>query len=38
VNKSAYNKLPKVSNIGKAVVPTTSQSVAASAYVTSNWP
>jgi putative spermidine/putrescine transport system substrate-binding protein len=38
VNKSAYNKLPKVTNIGKAVVPTTSQSVAASAYVTSNWP
>ena len=37
-NKTAYKALPKVTNIGKAVVPTTAQSVAASAYVTSNWP
>ena len=37
-NKKAYKALPKVTNIGKAVVPTTAQSVAASAYVTSNWP
>jgi putative spermidine/putrescine transport system substrate-binding protein len=37
-NKKAYKKLPKVTNIGKAVVPTTAQSVAASAYVTANWP
>jgi putative spermidine/putrescine transport system substrate-binding protein len=37
-NKTAYKSLPKVTNIGKAVVPTTAQSVAASAYVTSNWP
>lgn len=38
VNKAAYKALPKVTNLGKAVVPTTAQSVAASAYVTSNWP
>jgi len=37
-NKKAYKALPKVTSIGKAVVPTTAQSVAASAYVTSNWP
>ena len=37
-NKKAYKKLPKVTNIGKAVVPTTAQSVTASAYVTANWP
>lgn len=37
-NKKAYSKLPKVTNIGKAVIPTTAQSVAASTYVTSNWP
>ena len=38
VDKAAYNKLPKVANMGKAVIPTTAQSVAASAYVTANWP
>jgi putative spermidine/putrescine transport system substrate-binding protein len=36
-NKKAYKALPKVTNIGKAVIPTTAQSVAASAYVTNNW-
>ncbi|HEU5244895.1 MAG TPA: ABC transporter substrate-binding protein, partial [Gaiellaceae bacterium] len=37
-NKTALKALPKVSNLDKAVIPTTKQSVAASAYVTSNWP
>jgi putative spermidine/putrescine transport system substrate-binding protein len=37
-NKKAYKSLPKVTNLSKAVVPTTAQSTAASAYVTSNWP
>jgi len=37
-NKTAYKALPKVTNLSKAVVPTTAQSVTASAYVTSNWP
>jgi putative spermidine/putrescine transport system substrate-binding protein len=37
VNKAAYKKLPKVTNLDKAVVPTTAQSTAASAYVTANW-
>ncbi len=37
-NKKAYKNLPKVTNLSKAVIPTTAQSVAASAYVTSNWP
>jgi putative spermidine/putrescine transport system substrate-binding protein len=36
-NKTAYKALPKVTNIDKAVVPTTAQATAASAYVTSNW-
>ena len=36
-NKTALKALPKVSNLAKAVIPTTKQSVAASAYVTSNW-
>jgi putative spermidine/putrescine transport system substrate-binding protein len=36
-DKTAYKALPKVSNMGKAVIPTTAQSVTASAYVTSNW-
>jgi putative spermidine/putrescine transport system substrate-binding protein len=37
VNKSAYKKLPKVSNLNKAVVPTTAQSVAAATYIAANW-
>ncbi|HLY87092.1 MAG TPA: ABC transporter substrate-binding protein [Gaiellaceae bacterium] len=37
-NKAAYKALPKVTNLSKAVVPTTAQSTTASAYVTSNWP
>ncbi len=37
-NAKAYAALPKVTNIAKAVVPTTAQATAASAYVTSNWP
>ena len=36
-NKTAYKALPKVTNLDKAVVPTTAQATAASAYVTSNW-
>ncbi len=36
-NKAAYKALPKVTNLSKAVVPTTKQSTAASAYVTANW-
>jgi putative spermidine/putrescine transport system substrate-binding protein len=36
-DKTAYKALPKVTNLGKAVVPTTAQATAASAYVTSNW-
>jgi putative spermidine/putrescine transport system substrate-binding protein len=36
-NKKALKALPKVENLSKAVIPTTAQSVAASAYVTSNW-
>jgi putative spermidine/putrescine transport system substrate-binding protein len=37
-NKKAYKALPKVTNIGKAVVPTTAQATTASAYVAANWP
>jgi putative spermidine/putrescine transport system substrate-binding protein len=37
-NKTALKALPKVANLDKAVIPTTKQDVAASAYVTSNWP
>jgi putative spermidine/putrescine transport system substrate-binding protein len=37
-NKTSLKALPKVTNLSKAVIPTTQQSVAASAYVTSNWP
>jgi putative spermidine/putrescine transport system substrate-binding protein len=37
-NKKALKALPKVSNLDKAVIPTTKQSVTASAYITSNWP
>jgi putative spermidine/putrescine transport system substrate-binding protein len=36
-NKAAYKALPKVTNLGKAVVPTTAQATAASAYVAANW-
>jgi putative spermidine/putrescine transport system substrate-binding protein len=36
-NKAAYKALPKVTNLDKAVVPTTAQATAASAYVTANW-
>jgi putative spermidine/putrescine transport system substrate-binding protein len=36
-DKTAYKALPKVTNLSKAVVPTTAQSVAASAYVAANW-
>jgi len=36
-NQKAYKALPKVTNISKAVIPTTAQSTTASAYVTSNW-
>jgi len=36
-NKSAYHALPAVKNISKAVIPTTSQSVAASSVVLANW-
>jgi putative spermidine/putrescine transport system substrate-binding protein len=37
VDKKAYKALPKVENLDKAVIPTTAQSTAASAYVTANW-
>ncbi|MBV8396290.1 MAG: hypothetical protein JO064_08535 [Actinobacteria bacterium] len=36
-NKAAYNALPPVANLSKAVVPTTAQATTASAYVTKNW-
>jgi putative spermidine/putrescine transport system substrate-binding protein len=36
-DKKSFKALPKVTNIGKAVVPTTAQSTSASAYVTANW-
>jgi putative spermidine/putrescine transport system substrate-binding protein len=36
-DKTALKALPKVANLSKAVVPTTAQSTAASAYVTANW-
>jgi putative spermidine/putrescine transport system substrate-binding protein len=36
-NKKALQALPKVSNLDKAVVPTTAQANAAAAYVTQNW-
>jgi len=36
-NKAAYKALPKVTNLNKAVVPTTAQSTAANAYVVANW-
>ncbi len=36
-DKKAYKALPKVTSIGKAVVQTTAQSTAASAYVTAHW-
>jgi putative spermidine/putrescine transport system substrate-binding protein len=36
-DKTAYKALPKVTNLNKAVVPTTAQATAASAYVTANW-
>jgi putative spermidine/putrescine transport system substrate-binding protein len=36
-NKKAYKSLPKVTNLSKAVVPNTAQSVAASTYLTSHW-
>jgi putative spermidine/putrescine transport system substrate-binding protein len=36
-NKASYKALPKVTNLNKAVVPTTAQATAASAYVTANW-
>jgi hypothetical protein len=36
-NKKSYKALPKVTNLSKAVIPTTAQSTTASAYVTSNW-
>jgi putative spermidine/putrescine transport system substrate-binding protein len=36
-DKAAYKALPKVTNLDKAVVPTTAQSVAADTYVAANW-
>lgn len=37
-DKSALKGLPKVTNLSKAVIPSTAQSTAASAYLTANWP
>jgi putative spermidine/putrescine transport system substrate-binding protein len=36
-NKKALKALPKVSNLNKAVIPTTAQGVAAANYVAQNW-
>ena len=36
-NKAAFNKLPKVTNLSKAVIPTTAQATTAEAYVSANW-
>jgi hypothetical protein len=36
-NKKALKALPKVSNLDKAVIPTTAQANAAAAYVAQNW-
>jgi putative spermidine/putrescine transport system substrate-binding protein len=37
VNKKYFKALPKVTNLSKAVVPSTAQANAAAAYVTANW-
>ena len=36
-NKAALKALPKVSNLSKAVIPTTAQANAAATYLTQNW-
>jgi putative spermidine/putrescine transport system substrate-binding protein len=36
-NKAALKALPKVSNVSKAVIPTTAQANAAAAYIAQNW-
>ena len=36
-NKTALKALPKVTNLSKAVIPTTAQANAAAAYVAQNW-
>lgn len=36
-NKKALKALPKVTNLSKAVIPTTGQANAAAAYLTQNW-
>jgi putative spermidine/putrescine transport system substrate-binding protein len=36
-NKTALKNLPKVTNLSKAVIPTTAQANAAAAYLTQNW-
>lgn len=36
-NKKALKALPKVTNLSKAVIPTTAQANAAAAYLASNW-
>jgi putative spermidine/putrescine transport system substrate-binding protein len=35
--KAAYAGLPTVTDLAKAVIPTTAQSTAASSYITANW-